>query len=68
MSNYPPPYEEIEMPGDYAASYHCHHLKTDQHRDVKRTFLSRRHFLEALNRWNRTQPGTWIYYESFPNC
>ena len=62
--NFPPPYDQIEMQGSYQASYVSLHTPTGLRREETRTFLSRRHFLEALNKWNRAQLGIWCYCEA----
>ena len=42
--------------------YQCLHVPTGNTTTGEAAFASREKFLEALNRWNRNQPGVWVYY------
>lgn len=53
---------EIELEGLYEASYFCYRIDSDKLTSLTRTFLSRRHFLEALNKWNKAS-DLYKYWE-----
>ena len=54
---------EYECTGHYGVSYKVFHIPSGRTYLRTRTFPSRRHFLEALNAWNGSQPGVWVHYE-----
>lgn len=42
--------------------YHWLHVPTGKTGTHEQRFSSRVAFLEELNKWNRSQPGVWVYY------
>lgn len=55
---------EMEMPGNYKAFFVTFNIKSGNKHVESRTFVSRTHFLECLNRWNIIGDGNWLHYES----